>query len=472
MAILSNYPAQLKDYFFAQKIELRELLYRAMMPDRSLLTHFPYTRSVPAHIAALQFALRTLDLSEVASPGAQRLLSERRLVKLLKIARRAPWWKARLGSKKSIHEIQSIKKNDLRQIKKDLLVTGGPGALARMTWRRTSGTNGEPFEWGMDAVSLLRSMNPHYLRPLHYYDNALAEVESVDVLAINMPHGNEVVPYGPIRKDLVFKIGTDQQKESGALETLVKQISESRPTRVLYGYPSEFLLLAQEIERSGRSCSASIILTTGQILEESARETITRCFGAKVYSFYSSRELGPVAFECRDNLQLFHVCAERILLEILEAERGADDVFEGKIVATAYDQGAMPLIRYETGDRGTLSAKGEACTCGLTLPQLTFSGRVTDFLLLSGGRRVPARRIRSTILEQPFFEEIRRWRATQSSIDQVVLELETFDSSALSKEVESSLRARLKEKVGDIAIEFKYLSFKEVSGKFKDFIPL
>jgi phenylacetate-CoA ligase len=48
---------------------------------------------------------------------------------------------------------------------------------------------------------------------------------------------------------------------------------------------------------------------------------------------------------------------------------------------------AMPLLRYRTGDRGTLLAG--SCSCGCALPLLgVVTGREADVLVLRGGHRI------------------------------------------------------------------------------------
>ena len=49
----------------------------------------------------------------------------------------------------------------------------------------------------------------------------------------------------------------------------------------------------------------------------------------------------------------------------------------------------MPLIRYRTGDRGTLAGGPETCQCGRTLPVIeSVDGRVDDILYTMDGRRI------------------------------------------------------------------------------------
>ena len=61
---------------------------------------------------------------------------------------------------------------------------------------------------------------------------------------------------------------------------------------------------------------------------------------------------------------------------------------EGRIVATGFDNAVMPFIRYDTGDRGVLSAHTE-CSCGFRGTSLEgITGREQDLIVLSDGTHV------------------------------------------------------------------------------------
>ena len=61
----------------------------------------------------------------------------------------------------------------------------------------------------------------------------------------------------------------------------------------------------------------------------------------------------------------------------------------GRIVATGLFNSDMPLVRYDTGDRGALDSSEAACACGRRLPLLrSLDGRSDDVLLTADGRRI------------------------------------------------------------------------------------
>ena len=60
----------------------------------------------------------------------------------------------------------------------------------------------------------------------------------------------------------------------------------------------------------------------------------------------------------------------------------------GRILLTDLWNYAMPMIRYELGDVGTMTF--EPCKCGSELPRITaLEGRTTDVFINSAGQRIP-----------------------------------------------------------------------------------
>ncbi len=107
-------------------------------------------------------------------------------------------------------------------------------------------------------------------------------------------------------------------------------------------------------------------MTTGEMISDNARQAIRGYFGHEPLDRYGSTEVGHIAATCPHSLK-HHVAAELVLIEVVDdAGAAVPDGTPGRIVATPFYNLAMPLIRYDTGDRGILSP--EPCGCGRTLP--------------------------------------------------------------------------------------------------------
>lgn len=109
------------------------------------------------------------------------------------------------------------------------------------------------------------------------------------------------------------------------------------------------------------------------------REAIKKQFKCQIYSHYISEERVISATECLRH-EGMHINMERGILEIVD-ENGKvlPEDNQGKMVATGLYNFAMPFIRYDTGDIGSVSEK--PCSCGRGLPLLkSFDGRASEVI--------------------------------------------------------------------------------------------
>ena len=127
------------------------------------------------------------------------------------------------------------------------------------------------------------------------------------------------------------------------------------------------------------------VITSAEYLSPRQRATIEEVFECPVFNRYGCRETSIIASEC-DRHDGLHVCAEILLVEILEA-RASDEAAAGQIIVTDLLNFGMPLIRYRIEDMGR-AVEGE-CLCGRGLPRIEMAGgRMSDFLITPDGRAV------------------------------------------------------------------------------------
>jgi phenylacetate-CoA ligase len=95
---------------------------------------------------------------------------------------------------------------------------------------------------------------------------------------------------------------------------------------------------------------------------------------------------GYIAQECKAKRGL-HINVEHVILEIVDEGGVVLHGEPGRIVITDLHNRVMPLIRYDTGDVGTLSTR--QCPCGITWPLLeVIQGRQCDYVVLRDGSRI------------------------------------------------------------------------------------
>jgi len=116
--------------------------------------------------------------------------------------------------------------------------------------------------------------------------------------------------------------------------------------QVLYGPLSSLVLLARRLLATPdvKSRPKLVISTAGQ-LTDAQRALLESAFSARVADFYSTPELGLVAYS-RPGMSGYTVLTKEFHLETLRA--GSDGL--ERLIVTDLNGGALPLIRFDTGD--------------------------------------------------------------------------------------------------------------------------
>jgi phenylacetate-CoA ligase len=219
---------------------------------------------------------------------------------------------------------------------------------------------------------------------------------------------------------------------------------------VLVSTPSYALAIAQAVREAGddpAELSLELGLFGGEPWTEGMRAEIERELGLVAVNFYGLSEMcGPgVAAECRDRAGL-HVQEDHFLVEVVDPADGAPvpDGTPGEVVFTTLTKEAMPLLRYRTGDMGTLDSG--PCGCGRSFVRLTgLSGRHDDMLIVRGVNLHPSQ-IEHVLLRaggaSPHYRIV---VDRPGPLDEVTLECEPADGPA---DLEL-LRARLAQQLQD-----------------------
>jgi len=158
----------------------------------------------------------------------------------------------------------------------------------------------------------------------------------------------------------------------------------------LVAYASSAAELARRCLQAGvRYDGLKVVVTNAEPVHPEQRDVIHRAFGAPVRETYGMVEIVAGASECAEGT--LHDWPDLGRIEVLEDESDAAAApgATGRLVCTGLVNTDMPLIRYVSGDRGSLPAGAPACACGRTLPVLgRIEGRSNDMLIAPDGRRV------------------------------------------------------------------------------------
>jgi phenylacetate-CoA ligase len=201
-------------------------------------------------------------------------------------------------------------------------------------------------------------------------------------------------------------------------ERQLKFLQEKDPD-IIESYPSTLVAIADAFKKA--SCKKlRLIFSIAEYVDRQSRETIADTFGADLFDYYASTEIGLLSWECKNHAD-YHINADNIIMEFVDENSGSLAIGEtGEIVCTNLNNYQMPLIRYAHGDAG--KAIADKCSCGITLPLMKIlGGRKDDFLQTIDGKTIPP----TIFFPFPFqnFEGIKHFRVIQEKRNSLRVQL-------------------------------------------------
>jgi phenylacetate-coenzyme A ligase PaaK-like adenylate-forming protein len=189
------------------------------------------------------------------------------------------------------------------------------------------------------------------------------------------------------------------------------------------GYSSALGLLAQEQIEGRLNIHPSIVISSAEPLSDENRSLIQQAFGVPPRNNYGCSEGGVMGYEC--NHSQMHINADWVIFEPVDANHNpvpAGQLSDRTLITNLANR-AMPIIRYELGDRVTLLP--EKCNCGITLPLIKVEGRTDEILRFKSpsGGLIPVLPLAlwSVLKETP---GVLRFQAIQTAPDELNIRLE------------------------------------------------
>ncbi|WP_246174199.1 phenylacetate--CoA ligase family protein [Paraburkholderia hayleyella] len=149
------------------------------------------------------------------------------------------------------------------------------------------------------------------------------------------------------------------------LKALLEWLVLARPN-VLLGTPTSVLHCLQVARTHGVALDIRKIIFSGEAFSQSRRAAVLQHWPqARIFGLYGQTEAGFIGYatpEC--DAAHYHVFDDWFFLEAQH----------GQMLVTSWANAALPLMRYESGDRVRL-LEGGHCRCGRTGVRLTLHGR-------------------------------------------------------------------------------------------------
>lgn len=240
----------------------------------------------------------------------------------------------------------------------------------------------------------------------------------------------------------------------------VQAINSFNPKYML-GYASSMYSLALLIKQSKQTVTPlTCAISNAEPLLEHQRELIEEVFGCKMVNTYGMSELvtGACTF---DNIDEYVIWPEVGKVEIVDfnTDQQMENGKVGRIICTSLLNKDMPLIRYETGDSGSITKS----TSGINhykINQLT--GRIDDLVITKDGRRIGRL---DPVFKKDF--NLKEAQIIQNSLEDFTIKI--VPTALFSKQNEIEIAESLRERVGNCTITFEHVNTipRTNTGKFK-----
>jgi phenylacetate-CoA ligase len=224
--------------------------------------------------------------------------------------------------------------------------------------------------------------------------------------------------------------------------------------QALCATPSYALVIAQAVRDAGldpAELALEIGLFGGEPWTEEMRTELDRELEIRAISFYGLSEMcGPgVAAECHVARDGLHIQEDHFLAEVIDPESGepVPEGADGELVFTTLLKEAQPLIRYRTGDVGSVTT--ERCECGRTMARITaLRGRLDDMLIVRGVNLFPSTVETLLLGVEDVAPHYRLIVERPEEMDEVSVECEPASSEIDRAELAERLEALLRDNTG------------------------
>ncbi len=156
---------------------------------------------------------------------------------------------------------------------------------------------------------------------------------------------------------------------------------------IIATHPSILTRLTKTYIQLNPKTNIKNIILSGEPFSKEYRTKMENIWNTKLINLYGSMEADIIAINCNKYLNK-HLMYKDILVEIRTEDNKIKDQGTGEIILTVLNSDGFSLLRYATGDLGTLSFR--ECDCSLKWPILNIKGRVDDIIFIAGMNIFPS----------------------------------------------------------------------------------
>lgn len=362
----------------------------------------------------------------------------------------------------SISDIESyplLERSTIRKNPKDFLSSAIPPS--QRLKMNTGGSTGFPLTlWYEKGVSRAREWA--FMHALWKRTGWTDKSRSVMLRGWHVPKG--LWQYEPIRHRLIVS-AFHLNRET--LPVYVSKIRDFDPD-FIEAYPSNISMVAAYMKQNGLPPFENLkaVLAGSENIFPAQRSLIEESLGCRVFSWYGHGEICALAGECEDSSE-YHVFPQYGYVELVDSQGNVIEKANqlGEIVATGFNNRAMPLIRYRTGDMACW-AEGP-CSCGREYRRFSrIEGRKGELVVGNDGTVVT---LTALIFGQHFtaFDQIAKMQIVQENPGFLHFRIQPVNRD-FNTESETEIRSKIDEATGgNFAMDFEMVETIETlpSGK-------
>lgn len=304
-------------------------------------------QKVRKHYEEIKYILQYTD-----SAGRRRIILQR-LSSILSHARRTVPYYSSITGTSGLADFPVVNKSIIRE-DTDRFISSY-FIKERLSYGYTSGSTGTPFKYYQDRNKKLRNDADY----LYFYGlGGYTMGQRLYFLRI-WNDLNKKSRLAAWAKNLMME-------DTGNLSELqiarfLNKLNKDRSDKFIMAYASSIETVCfNKALRPARHSPYNVkaIFTGAEMLTDAGRKKIHDFFGCPVYSRYSNQENGVLAQQYTMDNNDFKINTASYYIELLElnSDKHVKAGERGRIVITDLFNFGMPLIRYDTGDIGVLSA--------------------------------------------------------------------------------------------------------------------
>lgn len=225
--------------------------------------------------------------------------------------------------------------------------------------------------------------------------------------------------------------------DSAAMDGLRKTLKKDHNIRVIIGYSSSLMELADYMLKQGDTAdefSVRLIIADSDTLLPAGKEKLEKVFGCPVISRYDNEEQGILAYTPPyEDTFIVNTASYYIEILAMDSDRPADPGETGRIVVTDMYNKAMAFIRYDTGD---LAIAGE-CDGNRCLTIRALQGRTSDMIYATDGTAIHSPSVNNYLCD---FFSIKKYQLIQKAAGVFELLLVCPDNNAPIDQVDTNMR--------------------------------